>query len=794
MRRFVIWLISRFLPRRLDRLPVKMRSMKKNVLLASLLLCTVTLAFADGDIILDVNGNTHDMSGALARGSDGRLYAVARADRSPTDSEGESYLLALDANGSLVPSFGNAGKVPGPGGPIAVHSDGRIINGSFRVTTFDAAGATLGSYTACGVFYPCSGSLPRVYANSFLPLPDGRAFSGGGEVFRVWDSSYWTLVRVNADGTKDTAFAGNPDGWVQKAGGPSNQIAEMRFQSSSQIMVLGWHSSNGALALSRFNVDGSTDFTFGTNGVMAIGTSPAFAPVREGATNIPLGIDQSQRILVPTENNIVARRLPDGAIDNSYTLVPLDPQTDYLTFVVDSLDRVVVFGQRGDSAYVARLLPDGGLDPSFGTGGEFTFTSPSPDTSALVLSDGLVDDANRPILYFSVVGATGARDIGLARLTSAGSLDATFGAGVADVDVYPEPFTFASNTAPFGTTDVVSNAVTITGINAPTNVSLNHTPIANNSSVSVGCTGTYVDQAYTVYNHVLVNPGQTICLRHDASTTAGNSVTTTVNVGGRQASYTTTSTMVGADATPDPFSFVDQTGVTPGSQVTSAPVTITGLTGAAPIAIDFGQYSIGCHPDGFRSSPATIRNGQTLCVRLTAPSSFSSSVSAIVAISGVTDAFTVTTVAADTTPDPFQLNALGAVAQSVYASSFEITMTGINAPAPISVTGGEYAIGCGRGVFTAQAGTISNGQTVCVRHVTSAAPGTTVTTTLTVGGVSAAFTSTTAGTSTINSSNSSSSSSSGGGGSVRFGELLFLALVLGSLRIWQLSPAGRRRW
>src|SRR6185295_18211537 len=47
------------------------------------------------------------------------------------------------------------------------------------------------------------------------------------------------------------------------------------------------------------------------------------------------------------------------------------------------------------------------------------------------------------------------------------------------------------------------------------------------------------------------------------------------------------------------------------------------------------------------------------------------------------------------------------------------------------------------GNFTTDPGTISDGQTVCVRHSASSANSTTVNTTLTVGGVSDTFTTTT---------------------------------------------------
>lgn len=97
----------------------------------------------------------------------------------------------------------------------------------------------------------------------------------------------------------------------------------------------------------------------------------------------------------------------------------------------------------------------------------------------------------------------------------------------------------------------------------------------------------------------------------------------------------------------------------------------------------------------------------------------------------------------DTTPNAFAFVDVTDVAASTTQTSNAVTITGIDAPSPISVSGGLYSIGC-TASFTSAAGSISNNQTVCVRHTSSASPETTVNTTLTVGGVSDTFSSTTA--------------------------------------------------
>ena len=97
---------------------------------------------------------------------------------------------------------------------------------------------------------------------------------------------------------------------------------------------------------------------------------------------------------------------------------------------------------------------------------------------------------------------------------------------------------------------------------------------------------------------------------------------------------------------------------------------------------------------------------------------------------------------ADTTPDAFDFSDRGNVAVGTPIESDAITVTGIDQPASISVAGGEYSIE--GGAYTSGAGTVTNGQTVRVRHTSSADPATTVTTGLTIGGVNGSFSSTTA--------------------------------------------------
>ena len=97
--------------------------------------------------------------------------------------------------------------------------------------------------------------------------------------------------------------------------------------------------------------------------------------------------------------------------------------------------------------------------------------------------------------------------------------------------------------------------------------------------------------------------------------------------------------------------------------------------------------------------------------------------------------------ATDTVPNTFSLADQTDVAQGTLIQSIAFTVTGIDAPTAIGVTGGEYSIDGGS--YTSSPGTVSSGQTVRVRHTSSANPSTTVATVVTIGGINDTFSSTT---------------------------------------------------
>jgi len=98
--------------------------------------------------------------------------------------------------------------------------------------------------------------------------------------------------------------------------------------------------------------------------------------------------------------------------------------------------------------------------------------------------------------------------------------------------------------------------------------------------------------------------------------------------------------------------------------------------------------------------------------------------------------------APDTTPNPFSFTDVAGAALSTLYTSNTLIITGIDAPAPISITGGTYTLN--NGAPTSAPGTVVANDSVTVKITSAATNSTSANAVLTIGGVSDTFTVTTA--------------------------------------------------
>ena len=139
-----------------------------------------------------------------------------------------------------------------------------------------------------------------------------------------------------------------------------------------------------------------------------------------------------------------------GAIPGLQLLNPNGNSTNPLVYgiAVDSTNRIYVFAhgnpthatRTDQDRYAYRLNADGTLDTNFGTGGFFTFDTPS-GTTTLALSDNVRRGAvlaNGTVVVSGYTNVAGRNQIVLARTTSGGVVDPTFsGDGVVRLAPFP---------------------------------------------------------------------------------------------------------------------------------------------------------------------------------------------------------------------------------------------------------------------------------------------------------------------------------------------------------------------
>lgn len=196
----------------------------------------------------------------------------------------------------------------------------------------------------------------------------------------------------------------------------------------------------------------------------------------------------------------------------------------------------------------------------------------------------------------------------------------------------------------------------------------------------------------------------------------------------------------GSDPTvADGNAFIDQTGVNPVTLITSNTIRVSGLSASTSLSVTNGEYRL--NGGNYTKAKGTVKNGDTLQVRHTSSSKSATLVTTTLKLGTKTLTFKTTTLVIDSTPDVLNFTALTDVALATAVESATVTLTGINVPVAISVTGGEYRIN--GGAYTKAKGSAKAGDTLQLRHTTSSKSKATVKTTLTVGTAKPVFSTTT---------------------------------------------------
>jgi uncharacterized delta-60 repeat protein len=370
-------------------------------------------------------------------------------------------IVQAQGAGALDQSFGTGGIVTtdfagaGDGAfAIAVQTDGKLVAAG-QAFINDASNFALARYNSNGTLDAGFGAGGRASTNfggrfesptSVALQADGKVVVAGGSVISLFND--FAVARFNSNGTLDTSFG--TGGKVLTDFGVSAQAESVAVQPDGKIVVAGFANVNGGynFELVRYNSDGTLDASFGTGGKVTTDF---------GLRDQGFSFAQGNSVLLQHDGKIVlagvafmssaynfalARYNPNGTLDNGFgaagkVITNFPTSTSNANVAANSIalqpdGKIVAAGLAGFDIALARYSSSGALDTSFGTGGRVT-------TDVAGSYDHLSSVALQPDAKIVGAGSTvinGDFHSALLRYNSNGTLDTTFGTGGKVINIF----------------------------------------------------------------------------------------------------------------------------------------------------------------------------------------------------------------------------------------------------------------------------------------------------------------------------------------------------------------------
>lgn len=334
---------------------------------------------------------------------------------------------------------------------------------------------------------------------------DGSAVMVG--LSRQGNYDYVGVTRVDSDGALVETFGTGgrvtllPGGTPNAFGGGDGRAVVLQPADHKIVVAGSWNDNSGAgyrILVMRLMPDGALDADFGDAGVLILDF-----PEVSGATAEAVALDDEGRILVAGGSNqsgsvkgfvlrLTSAGEPDAAFAGDGLFTMVNPETAGTPMVLKTVQQVaggkiVAAGGTGD-LIVVRLTSAGEPDAAFSGDGiamvnvseqvinTFTVKSYEDTYACAVQADGR-------ILVGGSTMTTSAKAV-LARFTSAGVLDASFGTA----GLYPLPGA-ASNSSVYDIALREGGDFVVAGLNIPP------TQVSVNASVKSALSGSFPPQA-----------------------------------------------------------------------------------------------------------------------------------------------------------------------------------------------------------------------------------------------------------------------------------------------------------
>lgn len=389
-----------------------------------------------------------------------------------------ALILALSATGTAVAQipgtldsgFGTGGlrrvNIPVNGSPrsnnatgLFVQADGRIVLGGAASTDGSGAERMVAVRLTAGGALDTSFSGDGIVAiDGYPPAEGAAAFAGGrvapapnGGVYLLNEAidpfccNGWSIARLNASGGLVAAFGDG--GLLYHVDIGPYQLGDIASYPDGRFLLFyDFNDEGGPIPdqqwlVERGTSEGDPDSGFGEGGQRVIGFD--IGASWEDYSHA-LALQPDGRILAVGAADVgntsfsldfaLARLTPGGALDTSFsgngklTLGFGDGEEEAFAVAIDARRRILVGGVSNGNCAIARLLPNGTLDPSFSADGKLTFSFAADGGGAFDQIFGLVPQGDGKIVIVGRATSTAGsgRRVGVARLNEDGSFDSTF--------------------------------------------------------------------------------------------------------------------------------------------------------------------------------------------------------------------------------------------------------------------------------------------------------------------------------------------------------------------------------